>query len=118
MLTTPDNLLFFLSLGDDIHNNVFHHLPNYRGKADWTVISQVLLTDLFEDCSEESEDSHLFQEKGLQSLVVKEMFPLSKLKNIFTLLPILRGVAPKKHLTPIGTYRDYICTFDLAQPNL
>ena len=51
MLTTLDNLPFFLLHGDNIQNKLFHHIPRNGGEAEWPVVSPVLLA-LFEDWSD------------------------------------------------------------------
>lgn len=43
MLTTPDKLLFFHLLDDDICNKLFHNLPRIGGEADWPAVSWVIL---------------------------------------------------------------------------
>lgn len=48
MLTTPDDVLFFYMLGDDLQNDLFRHLSTDGGEADWLIVSQVLLLSLFE----------------------------------------------------------------------
>ena len=48
-LTTPDNLLFFHFLGDDIQNKLFRH---FSRDGDWPVVSQILLLALLEDWSD------------------------------------------------------------------
>jgi len=52
MLTTPDNLLFFHLLNDDIQSELFHHLSRDGGEANWPVVPGVLLLALFEDWSD------------------------------------------------------------------
>jgi len=49
--STPDNLLFFLLLVDDIQNKMLYHLPRTGDEADKPVASWLLLLALFEDWS-------------------------------------------------------------------
>lgn len=51
MLTTPDDLLFFYLRGDDLQNDLFHHLSSDGSEADWPVVSWVHLLALFVDRS-------------------------------------------------------------------
>jgi len=46
---TPDNLLFFHLLNDDIQNELFHHFSRDGGEAARPVVPWVLLLALFED---------------------------------------------------------------------
>lgn len=50
MLTMPNNLLYFQVLGDDLQNELSHHLSMDEGEADWLGVSQILLA-LSEDMS-------------------------------------------------------------------
>ena len=52
MLTTPDNLLFFQLLDDDLQNEVLHHLSRDGDEADWPVVPWVLHLAPFEDWSD------------------------------------------------------------------
>jgi len=52
MLTTPDNLLFFHLLVDDLQDKLLHHLSWDGGEADQPVVPWVLLLALFEDWSD------------------------------------------------------------------
>jgi len=52
MLTTSDNLLLSQLLGEGIQYKLFHHLSRDGGKADWPVLSQIILLALFEDWSD------------------------------------------------------------------
>ena len=54
MLTSPDYLFLFQSLGDDIQNEQLHHSPRNGGEADQPVVSQLPLLALFEDWSHSS----------------------------------------------------------------
>ena len=52
MLTTPDNLLFFHLLEDDLQDELLHHLSRDGGEADWSVVPWILLLALCEDWSD------------------------------------------------------------------
>lgn len=52
MLAKFDNLLLLHVLGDDLQNELFHHLSRGGGEVDWPTVSWDLLLDLFEDWSD------------------------------------------------------------------
>ena len=52
MLATLDDLLLFQLLGDGTQNKLFHHIFRVGGKADWAVVSWILLLALSEDWSD------------------------------------------------------------------
>lgn len=51
MLITPNNLVCFQVLGDDLPNELFHHFYRDESEADWLGVSQTLLLVLSEDRS-------------------------------------------------------------------
>ena len=52
MLTISDNLLVLYMPGDDLQNELIHHLSRDRGEADCPIVPQVLLLVLAEDWSD------------------------------------------------------------------
>jgi len=52
MLTTPDNLLFFHLLDDDLQDKLLHHLSRDGGEADRPLVPWVFFFALFEDWSD------------------------------------------------------------------
>ena len=52
MLTASDNLLFLYMPGDDLQNELLHHLSRDGSEIDWPIVSWVVLLALFEDWSD------------------------------------------------------------------
>lgn len=46
MSATPDDLLQVCILGDDLQNDLFHHLSKDRGEADWQQIFMYFIPEL------------------------------------------------------------------------